>query len=112
MKETNMTVCPVEITLELIGNKWVVLILRELFSGTKRFSELFRGIPGISQKMLTQQLKAMESKGMVKREVFAEVPPRVEYSLTETGSSVKPVIDSMAEWGKRYFESNSQKMCK
>lgn len=107
MIEKYAPICPVEITLGLIGNKWVVLILRELFSGTKRFGEIYKGVPGISQKMLTQQLKAMENKGMVSRKVFAEVPPRVEYTLTETGISIKPVINSMAEWGKNYSKENN-----
>lgn len=78
--------CPVETTLTLIGNKWKVLILRDLLSGTKRFSELKRSLNGVSQKVLTTQLRAMEADGLVHREVFAEVPPRVEYSLTELGA--------------------------
>lgn len=94
--------CPVEITLALLGNKWKVLILRELFKGTKRFGELFRGISGISQKMLTQQLRQMENDDLVVRRVYAEVPPRVEYSITETGRSLKPILDEMHRWGERY----------
>ncbi|MGC9195444.1 MAG: winged helix-turn-helix transcriptional regulator [Syntrophobacteraceae bacterium] len=96
--------CPVEITLALLGNKWKVLILRELFKGTKRFGELFRGISGISQKMLTQQLRQMEEDDLIDRKVYAEVPPRVEYSITETGRSLKPILDEMHRWGERYRE--------
>ena len=94
--------CPVEITLALLGNKWKVFILRELFKGTKRFSELSRGISGISQKMLTQQLRQMENDNLVERKVYAEVPPRVEYSITETGESLKPILDEMHRWGAAY----------
>lgn len=94
--------CPVEITLTLLGNKWKVLILRELFTGTKRFGELSRGIKGISQKMLTQQLRQMEKDNLIERRVYAEVPPRVEYFLTETGRSLKPILDEMHRWGQQY----------
>ena len=97
--------CPVETTLALIGNKWQVLILRDLsLNGTMRFKELQRSIGNISQKVLTSNLRAMEDAGIVHREVFAEVPPRVEYSLTETGASLKPVLDAMWAWGERYKE--------
>ena len=97
--------CPVETTLALIGNKWQVLILRDLsLNGTMRFKELQRSIGKISQKVLTSNLRAMEDAGIVHREVFAEVPPRVEYSLTETGASLKPVLDAMWPWGERYKE--------
>jgi DNA-binding HxlR family transcriptional regulator len=94
--------CSVEITLALLGNKWKVLILRELFKGTKRFGELSRGLPGISQKMLTQQLRQMEKDNLVKRKIYAEVPPRVEYSLTEIGTSLSPILDAMHKWGSKY----------
>ena len=95
-----MGICPVEITLKLIGSKWKLLILRNLVnSGVQRFSELARGINGISQKMLTQNLRQMESDGLLLRTVYAEVPPRVEYSLTEKGESLKPIIDAMHDWG-------------
>jgi DNA-binding HxlR family transcriptional regulator len=94
--------CPVEITLTLLGNKWKVLILREVFTGTKRFGELSRGIPGVSQKMLTQQLRQMERDNLIQRKIYAEVPPRVEYSLTEAGKSLKPILDAMHKWGKEY----------
>ncbi|MBE6476672.1 MAG: helix-turn-helix transcriptional regulator [Propionibacteriaceae bacterium] len=94
--------CPVETTLTLIGNKWVVLVLRDLADGALRFSQLQRSIGGISQKVLTQQLRAMEANGLVTRTVYAEVPPRVEYALTELGHSLKPVLDAMREWGEGY----------
>lgn len=95
----NLPPCPVETTLLLIGNKWKVLILRDLLDGTKRFGELKRSIGSVSQKVLTQQLRAMEEDGLVHREVYAEVPPRVEYSLTELGESLKPILDAMLNWG-------------
>ena len=94
--------CPVETTLMLIGDKWKVLILRELISGTKRFGELKKAIPYISQKMLTQQLREMEKDELLTRKVYPEVPPKVEYSLTETGHSLKVILDAMVIWGKKY----------
>lgn len=94
--------CPVEITLALLGNKWKVLILRELFIGTKRFGELSRGVPGISQKMLTQQLRQMEEDNLVVRKIYPEVPPKVEYSLTDIGKSLSPILEAMHKWGNRY----------
>lgn len=97
-----LPLCPVEITLSLIGNKWKVLILRELIDGTKRFGELKRSIDDISQKVLTHQLRSMEEDALVERKVYAEVPPRVEYTLTETGLSLKPILDSMYVWGEAY----------
>lgn len=96
--------CPVETTLLLIGDKWKVLILRDLMEGTKRFGELKKSIGAISQKVLTQQLREMEEDGLVARKVYAEVPPKVEYSLTEDGFSLKPIIESMYAWGKLYKE--------
>lgn len=94
--------CPVEVTLHLIGDKWKVLILRELMPGKKRFGELQKSISHVSQRMLTQQLKAMERDGLVNRVAYAEIPPRVEYSLTELGESLKPILDSMSIWGESY----------
>ena len=99
--------CPVETTLSLIGDKWKVLILRDLMPGTKRFRELKKSIGSVSQKVLTAQLRAMEESGLVHREVYAEVPPRVEYSLTELGQSLKPVLDSLQLWGEGYKASLS-----
>ena len=94
--------CPVEITLQLIGNKWKILIMRDLLEGTKRFGELKKSVGSITQKVLTQNLRDMEEFGLVTRKVYAEVPPRVEYSLTETGYSLKPILDSMIKWGTSY----------
>ena len=94
--------CPVEITLQLIGDKWKVLIIRDLLTGTKRFNELMRSVTGITQKVLTSHLRAMEAAWLVSRKVYAEVPPRVEYTLTETGYSLKPILDSMVAWGDGY----------
>src|SRR5437016_4539606 len=91
--------CPAEITLAVIGGRWKTLILYHLFQGVKRFSELQRAMDGITQKMLTQQLREMERDGLVHREVYPQVPPRVEYSLTSLGESLKPVIAAMCEWG-------------
>ena len=97
-----LPLCPVETTLTLIGDKWKVLILRDLMNETLRFGELKRSIGKVSQKVLTSQLRDLERDGLVHREVFAEVPPRVEYSLTDTGRSLEPVIDSMRIWGEAY----------
>ena len=100
--ESELPLCPVETTLTLIGDKWKVLILRDLMNRTLRFGELKRSIGTVSQKVLTAQLRDLEHDGLVHREVFAEVPPRVEYSLTDTGRSLEPVIDSMRIWGETY----------
>ena len=98
--------CPVETTLMIIGDKWKVLILRDLMNGTMRFGELKKSIGHVSQKVLTAQLRDMEEKGLVTRKVYAEVPPRVEYTLTETGYSLKPVLDALWAWGESYKEKN------
>ena len=98
--KTELPACPVETTLTLIGDKWKVLILRDLMPGTKRFGELKKSVGNVSQKVLTAQLRAMEESGLVNRKVYAEVPPRVEYSLTELGKSLKPILDSMWAWGE------------
>lgn len=97
--------CPVETTLTLIGDKWKVLILRDLLTGTKRFGELKKSVGKVSQKVLTAQLRDMEQSGLVNRKVYAEVPPRVEYSLTELGQSLKPILDAMSNWGEGYKAS-------
>ena len=97
--------CPVETTLSLIGDKWKVLILRDLLPGTKRFGELKKSIGSVSQKVLTAQLRDMEENGLVNRKVYAEVPPRVEYALTELGQSLKPILDAMWNWGEGYQAS-------
>lgn len=96
--------CPVEMTLQLIGNKWKVLIIRDLLTGTKRFSELKRSVTGITQKVLTSNLRDMEEAGLLTRTVYPEVPPRVEYALTETGRSLEPILDAMMVWGNSYKE--------
>lgn len=94
--------CPVETTLLLIGDKWKVLILRDLMPGTKRFGELKKSIGSVSQKVLTAQLRDMEESGLLNRTVYAEVPPRVEYRLTDLGRSLEPILDAMRNWGEAY----------
>lgn len=94
--------CPVETTLTIIGNKWKVLILRDLMSGKKRFGELKKSIGSVSQKVLTAQLRDMEADGLLTRTVYPEVPPRVEYALTALGKSLQPVLQSLQEWGESY----------
>ena len=100
-----MPACPVETTLMLISDRWKVLIIRDLLDGTKRFGELKRSVGNISQKVLTANLCAMEESGLLTRKVYPEVPPRVEYTLTETGYSLKPILDAMKEWGTNYKNS-------
>ena len=100
--------CPVETTLSLIGDKWKVLILRDLLPGTKRFGELKRSIGSVSQKVLTAQLRAMEQSGLLTRKVYAEVPPRVEYTLTDLGYSLKPILDAMQLWGEAYKQQQQR----
>lgn len=92
--------CLAEITLQIIGGRWKILIIYHLMHGMKRFSELRRELSGITQKVLTQQLREMEADGVIHREVYPQVPPRVEYSLTLLGESLKPVVDAMCEWGR------------
>jgi len=94
--------CPVETTLHVISGRWKTVILFHLFDGTKRFSELLRAMGGITQKMLTQQLREMESDGVVRRRVYPQVPPKVEYSLTSLGHSLQPVVEAMCRWGLRH----------
>ena len=100
--EKTLPACPVETTLMLISDRWKVLIIRDLMDGTKRFGELKTSIGSISQKVLTSNLREMEADGLVNRKVYAEVPPRVEYTLTDTGYSLKPILDAMVEWGLEY----------
>lgn len=94
--------CPVATTINLIGNKWKLLIVRDLLGGTRRFGELRKSLEGISQRVLTENLRGLENDGLITRKVFAEVPPRVEYSLNETGLSLRPIIAAMADWGTKY----------
>lgn len=97
--------CPVETTLTLISDKWKVLILRDLMNGTMRFGELRKSIGQVSQKVLTVQLRQMEGSGLLTRTVYPEVPPRVEYTLTDLGRSLKPILDAMWVWGEEYKAS-------
>ena len=103
--EKNLPACPVETTLMLISDRWKVLIIRDLLDGTKRFGELKRSVGNVSQKVLTANLRAMEESGLLTRTVYAEVPPRVEYTLTELGQSLHPVLDAMRNWGEGYKAS-------
>lgn len=95
--------CPVAMTVQLIGNKWKLLIIRNLLQRPWRFNELQKSIDGISQKVLTENLRAMEKDGLIVRTVYDELPPRVEYSLSELGESMKPIIQSLESWGKDYL---------
>lgn len=99
---TELPPCPVETTPLMISDKWVVLILRDLRSGTKRFGELMKSVTGVSQKVLTEKLRAMEEHGIVSRKVYPEVPPRVEYTITDLGATLFPIIDAMEQWGWGY----------
>jgi DNA-binding HxlR family transcriptional regulator len=101
--------CPVETTLTLISDKWKVLILRDLLTGTKRFGELKKSIGHVSQKVLTAQLRQMEASGLLTRTVYAEVPPRVEYTLTDLGYSLNPIMNAMRDWGINYKAAMEQK---
>lgn len=102
LKRQELPACPVETALALMGDRWKILIVRDLLMGTKRFGELKKSLTGISQKVLTQHLRVLEENGLVNRRVYAEVPPRVEYSLTELGMSLKPIHDAMWTWGETY----------
>ena len=99
--------CPVETTLMLIGDKWKMLILRDLMDGTKRFGELKKSIGHVTQKVLTAQLRDMEAKGLLTRKVYAEVPPRVEYTLTEKGASVIPILQSICHWAGAFYKDDA-----
>ena len=102
MNAKTLPACPVETTLTLISDKWKILIIRDLLPGTKRFGELRKSVGGVSQKVLTAQLRQMEDSGLLTRTVYPEVPPRVEYTLTELGRSLKPILDAMESWGAAY----------
>ena len=101
MKKNELPPCPVATLLVLVGTKWKVLIIRDLLTGTKRFKELQRSV-GCSQKVLTDILRELENNGLVSRKVYAEVPPRVEYSMTKLGATLEPVLNAMAKWGTEY----------
>ena len=107
VNKKEMPACPVEMTLQLMGDRWKVLIIRDLMNGTKRFGELKKSVGEISQKVLTSNLRTMEQSGLLTRKVYAEVPPKVEYTLTETGRSLKPVLDAMIVWGTEYKYRNA-----
>lgn len=99
--------CPVATTVRLIGNKWKLLIIRNLvYKGTQRFTDFLKTVPAISKKVLTDNLRALEEDGIVRREAFAEVPPRVEYSLTALGESLRPLLNAMSDWGSDYKNAN------
>ena len=110
LTKEEMPACPVATTVALIGSKWKLLILRNLLVRPWRFNELKRDLAGISQKMLTDSLRSMEADGIITRTVYPEVPPRVEYALSELGESMRPVIRSMEEWGKAYKQNNQEEM--
>ncbi|KXS40212.1 MAG: MarR family transcriptional regulator [Methanolobus sp. T82-4] len=101
-------VCPVEATLDVIGGKWKPLILWQLKDEILRFNSLQQTLPGISPKMLTKQLRELEEDGIVKREMYPEIPPRVEYSLTDFGRTIIPVLEALAQWGFEYMENKSK----
>jgi DNA-binding HxlR family transcriptional regulator len=101
--------CPVEATVSVIGGKWKPQILYYLYQGTQRHSDLKRGLPTITQRMLTLQLRELERDGIVQRTVYAEVPPKVEYSLTKLGQSLAPVMDAMVDWGEQYLMELNQR---
>ena len=102
LKKEELPDCPVATTVQLIGNKWKLLILRNLLARPWRFNELRKSLDGISLKVLTESLRSMESDGIIVRTVYAEVPPRVEYSLSELGETLRPILDAMQAWGSDY----------
>jgi DNA-binding HxlR family transcriptional regulator len=104
-EEYSKLTCEVETTLKVIGGRWKVLIIRELITGVKRFGELQRSLPGITQKMLTQQLREMEEDGIIHREVYPQIPPKVEYSLTPLGETLKPILYAMHEWAVQNYST-------
>ena len=104
----SLPACPVETTLQLIGDKWKILILRDLMDGTKRFGELKKSVGAISQKVLTQNLRSMEEDGIITRTVYPEVPPRVEYALSDLGESMRPIIQAMEQWGTEYKKNHAE----
>lgn len=102
MNSKDLPKCPIETTLKMLGCKWKVLIIRELLTGTKRFGELKKAITGIIQKVLTSKLREMEELGLVERKIYPQIPPKVEYTLTDIGYSLRPVLESLKDWGKDY----------
>ena len=104
LTKEEMPACPVATTVALIGSKWKLLIMRDLLARPWRFNELKKDLEGISQKVLTDSLRSMEADGIITRTVYPEVPPRVEYALSDVGESMRPIIESMAAWGTAYKE--------
>jgi DNA-binding HxlR family transcriptional regulator len=109
VKKEDLPVCPVATTVQLVGSKWKLLILRNLLVRPWRFNELQKSLEGISQKVLTESLRSMESDGIINRKVYPEVPPRVEYSLSELGESLRPIIGYMELWGKQYQGKSTER---
>jgi DNA-binding HxlR family transcriptional regulator len=101
--------CPVETAIEIIGGRWKVLILQELFAGTQRFSQLHRALTGVSHRTLTQQLRELEAHGILRRKIHRQVPPKVEYSLTPLGATLRPVISVMHDWAEEYSRARLKK---
>jgi len=108
LKKTELPDCPVATTVQLIGSKWKLLILRNLMVRPWRFNELQKSLDGISQKVLTDSLRSMEADGLIIRTAYPEVPPRVEYSLSETGESLRPLLMTMQEWGENYKKQHAE----
>jgi len=104
--------CPVEATLEVIDGKWKGVILYHLLAHTTRFNELHRIMPGITQKMLTKQLRELEADGLISRKIYPEVPPRVEYSMTQYGKTLTPIIEALHAWGKQHLENPQRETSK
>lgn len=102
------TPCPVEYTASMIANKWKILILRDLLTGTKRYNELTRSVVGISAKVLIENLRELESDGIIERKVYPEVPPKVEYFLTDKGNDLRPIIELMKEYGLKYKDKKDE----
>ena len=102
MKYKDLPKCPIDTTLKMLGCRWKVLIIKELLDGTKRFGELKKSVTGITQKVLTSKLREMEELGLLERKIYPQIPAKVEYTLTDIGYSLRPVLESLKEWGKDY----------
>ena len=108
MKYKDLPKCPIDTTLKMLGCRWKVLIIKELLDGTKRFGELKKSVTGITQKVLTSKLREMEELGLLERKIYPQIPPKVEYTLTDIGYSLRPVLESLKEWGKDYKRYKSE----